>query len=111
MIRMSRWTAVFALLIFGVQVRAASCESIGSLSLPQTTVILARSVPAGAFALSTNAGGNVPAALMEVASKDLPAFCRVALQIKPSQDSDIKAEIWRPSSGWNGKFLAVGNGG
>jgi feruloyl esterase len=110
MIRTSRWTVVVALLIFGVQLRAASCESIVSLFLPQTTVILARSVPAGGFTLPTN-GGNVPAALMEVAPMDLPAFCRVALQIKPSQDSDIKAEIWMPSSGWNGKFLAVGNGG
>jgi len=43
--------------------------------------------------------------------KTLPAFCRVAATIKPTDDSDIKIEVWMPVSGWNGKFLAVGNGG
>ena len=42
---------------------------------------------------------------------DLPAFCRVAATLKPTADSDIKMEIWLPAAGWNGKFLAVGNGG
>ena len=41
----------------------------------------------------------------------LPAFCRVTATLTPSSDSDIKTEIWLPASGWNGKFLAVGNGG
>jgi Tannase and feruloyl esterase len=38
------------------------------------------------------------------------AFCRVLLTIVPTRDSDIKAEVWLPLSGWNGKFQAVGNG-
>ncbi len=29
----------------------------------------------------------------------------------PSPDSDIKIEVWLPIADWNGKFLAVGNGG
>ena len=37
-------------------------------------------------------------------------MCRVAATLKPSPDSDIKIEVWMPASGWNGKFLAVGNG-
>src|SRR6185436_8329868 len=41
----------------------------------------------------------------------LPSFCRVAATLKPSADSDIKIEVWMPTTGWNGKFLAVGNGG
>ena len=40
-----------------------------------------------------------------------PAFCRVAATLKPSSDSDIKVEVWLPLSGWNGKFLGVGNFG
>jgi feruloyl esterase len=28
----------------------------------------------------------------------------------PTSDSDIKAEVWLPVDGWNGKFQAVGNG-
>ena len=39
-----------------------------------------------------------------------PAYCRVAVTLTPSADSDIKMEIWLPSA-WNGKFLANGNGG
>ena len=46
-----------------------------------------------------------------MAFKDLPAFCRVAATLKPTDDSDIKIEVWLPASGWNGKFQAVGNGG
>jgi feruloyl esterase len=38
------------------------------------------------------------------------AFCRVFLTIAPTADSDIKAEVWLPISGWNRKFQAVGNG-
>src|SRR5690349_10463900 len=38
------------------------------------------------------------------------AFCRVQISIAPTRDSDIKAEVWLPIIGWNGKFLAVGNG-
>lgn len=41
----------------------------------------------------------------------LPSFCRVAATLKPTTDSDIKIEIWMPSSDWNGKFQGVGNGG
>jgi feruloyl esterase len=41
----------------------------------------------------------------------LPAFCRVAATLKPSNDSDIRIEVWLPSSGWNGKFEGTGNGG
>ena len=62
-------------------------------------------MPAGEFTSSGSGGSSQPA------FKDLPAFCRVAITIKPSDDSDIKAEVWMPASGWNGKFQGVGNGG
>jgi feruloyl esterase len=42
----------------------------------------------------------------------LPAHCRVAATLKPTSDSDIKMEVWLPTSAaWNGKFEAVGGGG
>ena len=41
----------------------------------------------------------------------MPSFCRVAGILRPSPDSVIRFEVWMPSSGWNGKFLGVGNGG
>ena len=86
-------------------VPASACERLASsLRLSNTIVSSAKAVAAGKF---TPPGGGAAAAR---AAADLPAFCRVALTIKPSSDSDIKSEIWLPLSGWNGKFLEVGNG-
>jgi feruloyl esterase len=44
--------------------------------------------------------------------KDLPTFCRIEAMLTPSNDSDIKIEVWLPpASAWNGKFMGIGNGG
>jgi len=87
---------------------SATCESLTSLSLPDTTVTMAQPVAAGAFAPPAGRGGRGGDA---TPYKNLPAFCRVAATIKPSSDSDIKMEIWLPMTGWNGKLEANGNGG
>ncbi len=88
---------------------AATCEGLASLALPQTTVTLAATVAAGGF---TPPGGSQNPAPGDVAYKDIPGFCRVTATLKPSNDSDIKIEVWLPAaSAWNGKFMAVGNGG
>jgi Tannase and feruloyl esterase len=96
----------FAALTVTPVVAAGSCESLASLKLPDTSITLAESVAAGGFTEPGARGGGRggdPA-------KALPAFCRVAATLKPSSDSDIKIEVWLPSSSWNGKLLAVGNG-
>jgi len=86
-------------------VPAAACEQLaGSLSFPNTTVTLAQAVEAGKF---LPPGGGAAAAK---AAANLPAFCRITLKIAPSPDSDIRSEVWLPASGWNGRFLQVGNG-
>jgi feruloyl esterase len=79
---------------------AATCESLTTLAIPHTTIATAELRPAGDFA---------PAGARAI--KNLPSFCRVAGSIKPSQDSDIRFEVWLPATGWNGKFQGVGNGG
>ena len=83
-------------------VDSAACTRLASLTLPNTTVTSAQVVPAGQFK---------PPAGNAAEFADLPAFCRVALTLAPSRDSDIKSETWLPLSGWNGKFQEVGNGG
>ena len=94
------------LILFGAAAAsAATCESLASLALPDTTITSAQVVAAGALTLPT---GGFPSA---VSPKNLPAFCRVAATIRPSKDSDIKIEVWLPAEGWNGKFQGVGNGG
>lgn len=86
-------------------VSPAACERLArALSLPNTTVRRVEAVAAGKF---VPPGGAASAAQ---AATSLPPFCRVALTIAPSADSDIKSEVWLPMSGWNGKFLQVGNG-
>jgi feruloyl esterase len=95
------------LVVTSTPVLAASCESLTSLKLPNTTITSANAVAAGAFTPPTP-GGPANAASQFSA---LPAFCRVTATLTPSSDSDIKVEVWLPSSGWNGKFQGVGNGG
>ncbi|HYR84830.1 MAG TPA: tannase/feruloyl esterase family alpha/beta hydrolase [Terriglobia bacterium] len=80
---------------------AATCESLATLKLPQTTITTAQPVGAGAF---------IPPAGNGATFKNLPAFCRVAATLKPSSDSDIKIEVWMPADGWNGRLQSVGNG-
>src|SRR5882672_4609721 len=85
----------------------APCERLASLVLPSTTITLAETVAAGTFVPPAAAGRGGP---QGASFSQLPPFCRVAATMRPSPDSDIKIEVWLPASGWNGKFLAVGNG-
>src|SRR5579863_4099954 len=85
----------------------ASCESLAHLKLPETTITLAEPVAAGAFTppIPSWAAGFMHSAPIPV------SFCRVAGQIRPTPDSDIRFEVWLPASGWTGRYESVGNGG
>ena len=90
-----------------------SCAKLTSLALPATSITMAQAVAAGGFTPpnSTAAAAPPPAQPLAPPFSTLPAFCRVAATLKPSADSDIEIEVWLPISGWNGKFMGVGNGG
>ena len=88
------------LLLIAIPAAAVTCESLLSVKLPDTTLTVAESVTGGKF---TPPYGN--------RLDDVPAFCRVAGVIKPTADSYIRFEVWMPSSGWNDRYLGVGNGG
>ena len=83
-----------------------SCESLSSLSIPGASITLAQVVPPGGFS-----GQPTGPSAAEQGFSNRVAFCRVAATLKPSLDSDIKVEVWLPTTGWNGKYQAVGNGG
>jgi feruloyl esterase len=87
---------------------AAPCAELAALHLATTTVTSAQLVAPGAF---TQPGATAASRANAQAYARLPEFCRVMLTLRPSADSDIKVEVWLPTSGWNGKFQAVGNGG
>jgi len=92
-------TSALAVLTFSsLSARAENCESLAALAIPETTINVAASIPAGTFAPPT--GAPIPG---------LPAFCRVTGVIKPTSDSNIGFELWMPSAGWNGKYQQVGN--
>ena len=79
----------FVLFALGPAIAAAgSCESLASLSLPNATI--------------TSAGAG--------RASDLPAFCRSALTIKPSSDSDIQVEVCRRAGIRSTRLWATGDG-
>jgi feruloyl esterase len=106
-----------------------------SIPLPDSTVTALELIPAGLAPPlpapargpdaapedgAAAAGRGTQAAPAEAAGRGaapagapimLPAYCRVALTLKPSPDSDIKMELWLPAQNWNNKFQMVGNGG
>jgi hypothetical protein len=91
-----------------VSSRAQSCPALRGTRLENTTVISAQLVDSGKF---------VPPIRLRRASPEfftafntLPAFCRVQAVARPSADSEISIEVWLPATGWNHRYLGVGNG-
>ncbi|MEO8681281.1 MAG: tannase/feruloyl esterase family alpha/beta hydrolase [Vicinamibacterales bacterium] len=81
---------------------AASCESLQALVLPETTILSATLVPAGAFTPPSGPGATQSPRPIQV-----PAACRVVGRVSPA----VNFEVWMPAANWNGKFQAVGGGG
>jgi feruloyl esterase len=101
-----------------------SCDALkSSLSFPDATITAIESIAAGPASAPAGRGAAAAAAPAAAAGRGgrgaapaapvnvLPAYCRVALTLKPSADSDIKMEAYLPVENWNGKFQMVGNGG
>ena len=88
-------------------VRAASCESLRGVRLPNTTIASAQVISSGTLAPAAPTGSSQANPPLT----NLPPFCRIAATLTPTSDSDIKIEVWLPATNWNGKFQAVGNGG
>ncbi|MBL4820564.1 MAG: tannase/feruloyl esterase family alpha/beta hydrolase [Gammaproteobacteria bacterium] len=83
-----------------------ACLNLTSLNLSNVTIRAAEVVEAGKF----NPPSPKPNASRRDRYRGLPAFCRLKISLTPSDDSDINMELWLPVAGWNGKYLAVGNG-
>jgi feruloyl esterase len=77
------------------------CEQLATMMLENTTIASAERVTGGAIRPA-----GAPDSL-----RNLPPFCRVSGEIRPTPDSRIAFEVWMPLENWNGKFAAVGNGG
>lgn len=73
--------------------RAASCAELMKLRLQHGQIT-------GAQSVATNRHPEPSAPV-----------CIVTFTLTPTPDSDIKVELWLPEEDWNGKYMAVGNGG
>ena len=96
----------FSFVVISTQTNAApqdgqACANLATFALPNAKITQVQTVADGSYA---SPGATRPLA-------NLPVFCRIAAHLTPTSDSDIRAEIWLPLSGWNGNFEAVGNGG
>lgn len=86
----------------------AACSDLLNTPIDNGRVVSAEEVAAGAFRQPAGIGqapGVPPPSYANV-----PAFCRVRLHLTPSADSDINSEVWLPLTGWNGKYVGIGNG-
>lgn len=102
-------TASAGLLAWASPAAARTCDELAAVALPAGKITSARIVPAGGFTPPAGTFGPPPG-IAGGGYKALPEFCRVQATLTPSQDSDIKVEIWLPTQGWNGKFVGIGNG-
>lgn len=91
---------VATLACFALPAFASDCDHLTSLKIEHATIIKAEVIAGGVFRPTT---GD--------AITGLPTFCRIAVTLKPTQDSDIRIEVWMPQKGWNGRIEGTGNGG
>jgi feruloyl esterase len=85
------------------------CLELKNIELERATITSAVDVGAGLF---KPAGVETrPQPQSGPPPQRIPQHCRVTLVLTPTPDSSIHVELWLPTENWNGKFLAVGNGG
>ena len=89
---------------------AAECSDLVGMDLAHGEVTGASLVAAGAFEPPPSPFGPPPGVGGPSPYASMPAFCRVEVTLRPSDDSDIKSEVWLPAENWNGKFVGIGNG-
>src|SRR5579863_8644032 len=78
-----------------------TCQGLMNIALEHASITSASDVPEGPVSGGVRGGAPVIA----------PAHCAVQGIIRPTKDSEIHFELWIPASGWNGKYLQIGNGG
>jgi hypothetical protein len=93
-------TVILATTAFARPSVAASCEALWDFKIANSEIQAAQTIPPGRYR-----------SLDGTMQQGMPEFCRVAVAAHPTSDSNIQFEVWMPTSGWNGKFIGLGNGG
>src|SRR5687768_13306791 len=97
---------IFAAAALASAVSATNCSALTGFTLENTRITSAEFVPEGPFLAPASAGANA-----NNGQEAIPAHCRIRMVLTPTAQSNINVELWLPAEDWNGKFLAVGNGG
>jgi hypothetical protein len=87
----------------GSAVAQQACADLKDIELPYTTITSASVVNEGPIPQPAIFGNADPVVA--------PERCEVQAITRPTKDSEIRIELWLPVSGWNGKYLQIGNGG
>jgi feruloyl esterase len=93
-----------------------SCENLKSFAFPNAKIIDASSKPGGSYR-APDAFGTPPVPpppmppLPYLSFSDLPPWCQVSAEIKPTPDSNINVQVWLPTERYNGDYLGTGNAG
>src|SRR5690349_13396673 len=85
------------------------CAELKNIELERATITSAVDVAAGLFKPPGAESRQQPQS--GPPPQPIPQHCRLTLVLAPTPDSHINVELWLPTENWNGKFLAVGNGG
>jgi feruloyl esterase len=97
---------MFAAAALASAVSAAGCTALTGFGLDNTRIVSAELVAEGPFVAPAGGGQNA-----NTDREPIPAHCRVRMVLTPTDESNINLELWLPAEAWNGRFLAVGNGG
>jgi feruloyl esterase len=97
---------LFAAAALASAVSASNCTALTGFTLENARIVSAELVPEGVFVPPF-----IPNRTSNADSEPMPAHCRVKLVLTPTAQSNINVELWLPADEWNGRFLAVGNGG
>src|SRR5262245_25551389 len=124
-------TAVIISIGSNVPASAATCEALASETFPHVKITSVQVVAAGAFRQPGGGRQNVPpirprgpitlgsagfglgynGGKRNARYEELPAFCQVTATLTPTTTSEIRAELWLPMTGWNGKFIGTSPNG
>ena len=96
-------TALLLAALVGSASAQQACVDLKNLKLPYTTITSA--------AVATEGPIPQPAIFGNAQPTVAPERCEVRAVTRPTKDSEIRIELWMPLSGWNGKYLQIGNGG
>ena len=102
---------ILSLALLGAAAAPLTCESLTNVRLQQATITSASVIPAGPFVQPGAGRGRQGQGAAPEAVEPIPEHCRVKMVLQPTSDSNINVELWMPTANWNGRFLAVGNGG